>query len=55
MDSEAINMKEVYFYEYCKKCKHKDKQEDSQPCAECLKVGAREFSHKPLKYEEATE
>ena len=44
--------KEVYFYEYCSKCKHKDKKEEEDPCCECLEYPVNENSHKPIKYEE---
>ena len=44
--------KEVYFNEYCKNCKHKDKKEDESPCDECLSEPANLHSHKPVKFEE---
>lgn len=28
--------KEVYFHEYCKKCKHEKNAENEEPCFECL-------------------
>lgn len=28
--------KEVYFHEYCKKCKHEKNPENEEPCFECL-------------------
>lgn len=45
-------MKLVYFDEYCKTCKHKNVVEDSEPCDECLTEPARQYSHKPVKWEE---
>lgn len=44
--------KEVYFNEYCEKCKYKDKKEDDTPCDECLSNPVNVHSHKPVKYEE---
>lgn len=46
-----MNQKEVYFAEYCSKCKYKDLDEKFDPCNECLDVGAREDTHKPLYFE----
>lgn len=43
--------KEVYFGEYCKSCKFKDKKEDETPCDECLAEPVNLNSHKPVKYE----
>lgn len=45
--------KEVLFVDYCYTCKNNDKNEDEDPCNECLTTPARENSHKPLKYESA--
>lgn len=45
--------KEVYFAEYCKKCKHKDLDEGLDPCHECLEHPSNVNSHKPVLYEEA--
>lgn len=45
-------MKEVYYDKYCDTCKHKFKDENDDPCDECLSEGARQYSHKPVKYEE---
>ena len=44
--------KEVYFGEYCPKCKHKDIKEHESPCSECLYEPLNWNSHKPVKYEE---
>ena len=38
------------FYTYCKTCKHKDVPETEDPCDECLRVPAREFTFKPFNY-----
>lgn len=42
--------KEVYFAEYCKHCMYEKKNHHKEPCNECLTYGARENSHKPLKF-----
>lgn len=44
--------KEVYFGEYCKKCKHMNCNSDEEPCNECLTNPVNEHSHKPVKFEE---
>ncbi len=46
------NMKLVHFDEYCKRCIHKKKKESEDPCYECLTEPARQFSHKPARFEE---
>ena len=45
--------KEVFFHEYCPKCKHKDTVETDDPCNECLDNGANLDSHKPVNFKEA--
>lgn len=45
------NYKEVYFSEYCAKCKHENVPEGDDPCHECLNEPARLYTHKPLKWE----
>lgn len=44
--------KEVYFDQYCGKCKHKDVPETGCPCDECLSNPVNLYSHKPVKWEE---
>ena len=44
--------KEVYFKQYCGKCKHKDKLEVEYPCNECLSNPTNLYSHKPTNFEE---
>ena len=50
--------KEVYFHEYCKNCKHYDKQyyeknrKHTTTCHECLSEPTNLYSHKPVKFEE---
>lgn len=43
--------KEVYFHEYCEKCKYKDVDDVKDPCNECLDEPSNLYSHKPVKYE----
>lgn len=46
-------LKEVFFYEWCYKCKHwNNGNEFTGPCNECLEEPAAEDSHKPLYFEE---
>ena len=49
---EVKNTKEVYFYKYCKDCKHRDVNEVDDPCNECLTYPSNINSHKPVKFEE---
>lgn len=49
---ESYNNKEVYFHEYCPKCKHRKKDESDDICNECLAQGYNINSHKPIKFEE---
>lgn len=46
------NYKEVYFHEYCKKCKHEKLTEFEEPCAECINESLNADSHRPVKYEQ---
>lgn len=50
MDAQAY--KEVYFIEYCKKCKHKKLKDTEEPCSECLGEPTNLNTHRPVKYEE---
>ena len=43
--------KEVFFWEYCKTCKHYSTPETDDPCNECLGEPANENSHKPVYWE----
>lgn len=43
--------KEVYFDEYCKKCKNEKLKETDDPCAECLSEATNLHTHKPVNYE----
>lgn len=44
--------KEVFFNQYCKKCKYDLIPENQEPCSECLEEPINQHSHKPVKYEE---
>ena len=44
--------KEVYFHEYCKKCKHEEVEDVKDPCNECLGEPTNLYSHKPIRFEE---
>lgn len=44
--------KEVYFGQYCKTCKHCEKEETDEPCDDCLNEPVNLYSHKPVKWEE---
>lgn len=50
MDYQAY--KEVYYHEYCKKCKHRDVDNTEMPCDECLSEPLNWNTHRPVKYEE---
>lgn len=45
------DLKEVYFYEYCKTCKHSNLEEKFDPCNECLDEPYNSESQKPVKWE----
>lgn len=42
--------KEVFYYEYCSKCKYWPLNEDDEPCDECLNQPYNEHSHKPIMF-----
>lgn len=46
------NMKEVYFSNYCERCKHFKTKEIDDPCDECLSAPGRPNSHRPLNFKE---
>lgn len=46
------NMKIVEFEVYCPKCKHKNVDDFEDPCNDCLNCPARQYSHKPINFEE---
>lgn len=45
----------VLFDQYCPTCKHKDLDENKEPCEECLSNPINLYSHRPIKWEEAEE
>lgn len=45
-------LKEVYFGEYCGKCKYENVPDGEDPCNECLANPANVYSHKPVMFEE---
>ena len=47
--------KEVYFGEYCPRCKFNGRGENEYPCEECLDIGGRVGSHRPEYFEEENE
>lgn len=51
------NEKEVYFAEWCKKCKYYKADEEhlnpDHPCWECLDEPVNIDSHKPVRFEKA--
>ena len=49
---DAQDYKEVYFHQYCERCKHKDVKDNDEPCEECLSNPINLYSHKPVKFEE---
>lgn len=49
---DDIYEKEVYFHEYCEKCKHWDLADHLEPCCDCLESPLNDASHKPVKFEE---
>lgn len=50
MDHQAY--KEVYFHEYCKKCRYVKTKGNEEPCNECLGEPLNLNTHRPVKYEE---
>ena len=46
---------EVYYFEYCGKCKYFDTDDGDDPCDLCLSEPAMPDSHKPAYFKEATE
>lgn len=44
--------KEVYFDQFCEKCKYVSLDENEAPCDECLKYPVNAYSHKPVNFEE---
>ena len=54
MPYESDNeLKEVYYDQYCPKCKHWEKDAMDEPCDHCLDNPFNEHSHKPVDFKEA--
>lgn len=49
------NIKLVDFHKYCPLCMHYKNKEEDDPCDECLAVGGRQYSQKPIKFLESTQ
>lgn len=49
-----LTNKFVEFDKYCHRCKHKDVKETDDPCNECLTEPVNEYSHKPVRFEDAS-
>lgn len=43
--------KEVYFHLFCPICKHSKKDNNEEPCDECLENPINLHTHKPVKWE----
>lgn len=43
--------KEVYYWEYCKTCKHEKKAETEKPCCHCLDNPVNQYTNKPVDYD----
>ena len=55
MAEDGVTMDELKFVNFdvwCPSCKHYQEEETEEPCNTCLTVPAREYSHKPEKWEE---
>lgn len=48
-------VKIVEFGKYCHKCKYSDLDESEDPCWDCLDEPVNVNSHKPVKFEEASQ
>ena len=53
--ADSVNTidKEVYFDQWCPKCKYKDTDEGEDPCDICLGYSSNANSHKPIEFKEA--
>ena len=43
--------KEVYFDVYCRQCKNNAKEENMDPCWDCLDRPTNTYSHKPVYFD----
>lgn len=48
---DNLGYKEVYFHEYCQKCKNRNVPDTEEPCDECLSEPINMYTHEPVKYE----
>lgn len=50
---ERNEYKEVFYHEYCKKCKYWEEKYDweTSVCEECLDEPINLYSHRPVRYE----
>ena len=49
---EEDTYKEVYFDQYCKKCKYEDTLESDDPWFDCLDNVVNLYSHRPVNFKE---
>ena len=49
MDKEGNQ--EVYFDQYCEKCKYWNKKDVEDPCNECPNTWVNLYSHKPIHFQ----
>lgn len=47
-------IKEVYYKDYCKKCKYVKLKEHEDPCNDCLGQPYNYNSHKPIHFKEGS-
>ena len=52
-DNSEEYMQEVYYSEYCSKCKYRKEPEDDEHCDMCLGQPYNYNSHKPVEFVEA--
>lgn len=52
MIDDKSDIREVYFDKYCKLCVHKDKEENEEPCDECLTNPVNTNCQRPVMFKE---
>lgn len=52
MVDDKSDIREVYFDKYCKLCEYRDKEENEEPCDECLTNPVNTNCHKPVMFKE---
>lgn len=50
-DYKEEDYREVYFHEYCPKCKYEKLTENEKPCRHCLAEPINLWTNKPVKFE----